>query len=307
MNSQTITFGLAGQTLFVDCPRIPTAGISVEVRREFDESNALATDGPISVEGDRQILADSGIDETNPWIVNIDNTDQQIVSGRSYLIEGQNNSEWIDIVEVRELAVFLRHPLSTNYGVEPAPHEALSARIRSPRMVVAVDAAWSSDETNLVASDAVGGYRVTWIYGSSAGEQSFSSRFDLVKPSGLKTHVTPQDVDDYANGFISTLLTGQQPSKGQRIIEVATTEVYNDLRAAKVFDQARRLPGFVQRLIIKKSVFLAMQSKFLFGNGDLVVLDSAESKYASDLRTVISRARSENQNAKTPLRPLFTR
>jgi hypothetical protein len=275
---QDILFGVASQTLVLDCPEgRPSSVTSVQVFYNYDGDDATAvsaTTGSASVETNPNTTIDaaSGDGQSNPRTINLTSTTGVSV-GREYLITGSSSeTEWAEIVEVSSGAsATSRHPLRNAY--------VATDTFESTRISISLDDTWAADSDNISGDiDPNALYRVRWVYVVGSSTYVRDTYFDVVRYEG-QHNVTGTDIDNMSPGFLDSLPHGHIEDQGRKLIDEAYKQVSIDLHQEGKADQMARQRDIVDELVKRKTLVLASEARIYAGGGSLDAVDAARTAY----------------------------
>jgi hypothetical protein len=229
-----ILFAVANQLVFHDAMEgRPTSVTKATVYRwdQGDDDTAPELVLAPSVEASPATTTDAvcGRDQADPRAIPLTST-AGVRVGRVYLLTGADaRMEWAQVDAVEAGAVASKHPLLNAY--------ASGAAFQSTRIQATIDTAWTSDLSNLDASDSVTRgapmFRVRWEYVVAGVACVADTYFNLVRYAG-KHGVWPKDIEAIKPGWIDALPTDHRYDQGRRLIDEAYTEVRVDLLEIEV-------------------------------------------------------------------------
>ncbi len=256
-----ILFGLASQTIYVDCPDgRPSSVTSVDVwdyASDDATTEESATTGSASVETNPNTTIDviSGAGETDPTKVNVAATTGTAI-GRVYRIAStQGYYEDFTVAAIDSgNALYAKHPLLNSY-------EVTTGTVKSTRASITLDTTWVSDTSNLSPTFTPNPrYRVKWTVVISSVTYVYETSFDLVRYNA-QHHVSPLDVAERSPNWLDWLGPDDRDNQGRTWIDQAFQSVKFDLYADSKADQAIRNPEAIDRLVVLKTIAVTAASR----------------------------------------------
>jgi hypothetical protein len=284
---QDLTFGVTGQTLYLDVPEgRPSSVTSMAVRRwdESDDASARsATTGSTSIDSVSTTFdAASGASQANPKIARLTAT-TGIAADRIYLAtDAQGRREWIHVVGIAAgdyVAALL--PLGLDY--------VAADTFVGTRISISVDSTWIADRGNLnVSAYPWDQWRLRCEYVVGGVTYVRNKMFSVVRTAGKHT-VTPADVDVRFPGVLKLLATDYREQRAQLLVDRAYDEVATDLLQVDVPDEAVAMQKVVNELTVLKTVVLWAQARALAG-GDPASVELSERVYRERFQALFGAA-----------------
>jgi len=274
--TQDITYGVTGQSLYLDVPEgRPASVTSVDVLPwDFgdDDTAEFSPTGTID-SVNTTFDAASGVSQADARICNLTAT-TSIVQDREYLAtNAAGEKEWVDVGGITSGAsIQALAPLRNDYA-------ATTGTFVGTRITATVDATWVADDSNI--SDGVNPYpqyRVRWVYVVGSTTYTRYTYFDLVRQAGVHG-VTAPDIENLVPGFIAALPRNHQEDQGRRLIDAAYDEVQIDLYQEKIPDEQVRDQHIIDTLIIRKTIVLWSDQRIMLSGGSIEAAELAAARY----------------------------
>lgn len=283
--AQDITFDVAGQKVYFDCPEgRPTSVTSAAVFLwdVSDDDTAESAIGTPSVETGPATTIDaaSGYGQTDARVLNVTATTDFAID-RSYLVTSADGAkEWFDCVEIDSgNSVIARHPF----------HNAFTASdtVQSTRIQATIDSTWVADETNLDESAGPNpSYRIRWVYVVGGVTYVADSYFNLVRYVG-KHGVRPQDIEVMLPGWLDTLPSDHRHTQGRALLDEAYRGVKLDLRKIDLAAASLAESEVVDELVRYKVVALGEYVKLLSSGGSAEAVAVSRQQYQEQLDALL--------------------
>lgn len=278
-HTQEILFGVASQTLTLDCPDgRPTSITDVQCWESIADDTATEENcftGSAVIEGSPNTTIDSasGASQADPTKISVASTSGATV-GRRYLVtSGKDHNEWFECASVTDGDyIVARHPLLNDY-------EVTASTVESTRISATIDTTWASDTSNLSPTLTPNPhYRVRWTVVIGGLTYVYESSFDLVRYNA-RHHVTPTDVARRQPNWLDYLPTDERIDQGRSLIERAWQAVKFDLYGDGKADQAVRNPEALDEVVTVKAVQLSVEDRALQNAAGPTELEVADRIY----------------------------
>lgn len=305
--TQDITFGLASQTLILDCPDGRPSGVtSVTVYEASSDDTSTAesaTTGSASVETNPDTTVDvaSGASETDPRKLYLTAT-TGITVGRRYLLASLlGHNEWVEITDISSGAhVIVKHPLLNDYEI--------GSTLKSTRCSITVNSTWVADTANLSNAFAPNPrYRVRWLVTVNGTSQVYDEYFDLVRYQA-RHRVTSLDIAARHPNWLDWLGPDSRVVQGRDLIDRAWRAVKFDLYADNKADQAIRNAEALDEIVIARVIQLTIEDRVLSGasvDGDAISAsrDVYRQRYDQLIRSAVVAYDAPGAGASQPITP----
>lgn len=255
--AQDIQFGVAGQSLILDCEDgRPASVTSVSVYAiDADDTTTPedATTGSASIEStpNTTLSAAAGAG-ANPATLSLTSA-SGVATGRAYLLTAASGlSELVHVVALSGTTAYLRTPLLNDY--------ASGSTFVSTRASVDLSSAWVADQHHLSATFAPAPrWRARWVVVDAAGTtQVYERHFDLVRYPA-RHGVTPGEMEARFPGWLDSLPVDYRAEQGRALLSRALTAVKFDLYADGIADQAVRNPEALSELVMTRANLLSIE------------------------------------------------
>jgi hypothetical protein len=284
---QEIQFGLAGQTIYYDCPEGRPSSVTSATAYYWNQAdldttlNSQNVIGAASIEAnpDTTIDAASGAGQSDPRILNVAATTGFAVD-RSYLVTAADGfREWFDVDEINSgNSVTARHPLHNTY--------AAADTVQSTRISVTVDSTWVSTVNYLIDNGPNPGFRVRFVYVVNGASYSVDVPFKLVRYAG-KHGVVASDIDSIYPGWIDRLPTDHIEDQGRRLIDEAFRSVKLDMHASGLDEAMVAEAEVLDELTRWKAVELGELAILMQSGGDSTRYATARGAYQARFDSLI--------------------
>lgn len=244
--TETVTFGVTGQTVTYRCPQGRPTSATFKVFREWADDNTTAEfSGTATVTSPSTTLtAASGANQTDPQKLNL--TSASFVTAYKYLVSEGSKQEWIQPIEIATGYIRARHPLQSSYTT--------AATVVSTTLTAAIDATFVAAIEKLSdLSDPNPGYRVRWEILVGGITYVAYSYFDLVRTP--VTHgVDLDDLNARAPGLHDSMPIEYRVEQGRPLLDAAWLAVQSKMASLKIDTDAFREDQAVDELVILKSL-----------------------------------------------------
>lgn len=306
-STQDITFGLASQSLILDCPDgRPSAVTSVTVYETSSDDTSTAesaTTGSAAVETNPDTTVDfaSGASETDPRKLYLTAT-TGITVGRRYLLASLlGHNEWVEVTDISSGAhVFVKHPLLNDYEI--------GSTLKSTRCSITVDSTWVAATSNLSNAFAPNPrYRARWLVTVNGASQVYDEYFDLVRYQA-RHRVTALDIAARHPNWLDWLGPDSRVVQGRDLIDRAWRAVKFDLYADNKADQAIRNAEALDEIIIARVIQLTIEDRVLSGasvDGDAITASREvyRQRYDQLIRSAVVAYDAPGAGASQPITP----